>query len=46
MTQAGSTSLEYLLCCDEKASLIAYVSAQILILVGIWYIWWEKIGSW
>lgn len=36
--RAGSAALEFILCEPERPSLMPGVSAQLMILVGIWYI--------
>ena len=40
--RAGSAALDYILCVPARASLILNATAQLQILVGIWYIWWER----
>ena len=40
--RAGSSVLDHILCMPTRGSLLPEVSAQTLILVGIWYIWWER----
>ena len=39
---AGSAALDYILCAPPRQTLIQDILAQFLILVGIWYIWWER----
>ena len=40
--RAGSSVLDYILCAPPRGSLLPDVSAQTLILVGVWYVWWER----
>ena len=40
--RAGSSVLDYILCAPRRGSLLPDVSAQTLVLVGVWYVWWER----
>jgi ribonuclease HI len=41
--RAGQVSLEHLICMQQqKSPVLGHSSLQVMILVGAWYIWWER----